>query len=72
MILALMAAQLWLSGRVDPAIFVRISRSSLVNLDRIASLVTNEAGESMVTLSTGEQMSLTRGVRELQARLEMG
>jgi len=61
-----------LEERLDPAMFVRISRSSMVNLDRIASLATNEAGESVVTLSTGEQMSLTRGVRELQARLEMG
>jgi two-component system LytT family response regulator len=61
-----------LEERLDPAMFVRISRSSMVNLDRIASLATNEAGESTVTLSTGEPLSLTRGVRELQARLEMG
>jgi two-component system LytT family response regulator len=61
-----------LEERLDPAKFVRISRSSMVNLDRIASLATNEAGESTVTLSTGEPLALTRGVRELQARLEMG
>jgi two-component system, LytTR family, response regulator len=61
-----------LEERLDPACFVRISRSSMVNLDRIALIATNEAGESTVTLSTGEPLSLTRGVRELQARLETG
>lgn len=61
-----------LEERLEPSRFVRISRSSMVNLDRIASLATNEVGESTVTLSTGEPLALTRGVRELQARLEMG
>lgn len=61
-----------LEERLDPELFMRISRSSMVNLDRIVSLATNEAGESTVTLSTGEQLLLTRGIRELQARLEVG
>ena len=61
-----------LEERLDSAMFVRINRSSMVNLDRIASLATNEAGEPTVTLSTGEPLALTRGVPELQARLEMG
>ncbi len=61
-----------LESRLDPARFVRVSRSAMVNLDRINALATNEAGESTVTLSTGEQLALTRGIRELQARLEMG
>ncbi len=61
-----------LESRLDPACFVRISRSAMVNLDRITALATNEAGESTVTISTGEQLALTRGIRELQSRLEMG
>lgn len=61
-----------LESKLDPGRFVRISRSAIVNLDRIVSLATDDLGESRVTLNTGEQLSMTRGVRELQARLEMG
>jgi two-component system LytT family response regulator len=61
-----------LEGRLDPARFVRISRSGIVNLDRIKALSTNETGESTITLLTGEPIQLTRGIRELQGRLEMG
>ncbi|MFT3829004.1 MAG: LytTR family DNA-binding domain-containing protein [Opitutaceae bacterium] len=61
-----------LEARLDPSAFVRISRSAMVNLDRISSLATDDSGDSSVTLSNGERLSLTRGIRELQARLEIG
>ncbi len=61
-----------LEQRLDPARFVRVSRSAMVNLDRIASMATDTAGESTVTLANGERLPLTRGIREMQARLEMG
>lgn len=61
-----------LEERLDPARFVRVSRSAMVNLDRIASMATDTAGESTVVLSSGERLPLTRGIREMQARLEMG
>jgi two-component system LytT family response regulator len=61
-----------LEERLDPTAFVRISRSAMVSLDRISSLATDESGDSTVTLSNGERMPLTRGIRDLQARLENG
>lgn len=61
-----------LEQRLDPSAFVRISRSAMVNLDRITAMATDENGESTVTLSNGERLSLTRGIREMQARLENG
>ena len=61
-----------LEARLDPAGFMRISRAALVQLDRIRSLETDAAGVSTLTLTTGEQLPLTRGIRELQQRLERG
>jgi len=61
-----------LEARLDPAQFVRLSRSAIVNLDRIREITTMDSGESSVTLSCGERLPYTRGVRELQARLETG
>lgn len=61
-----------LESRLDPARFARVSRSAMVNLDRVVSVTTADAGEPAVRLVTGDSIPLTRGVRELQARLELG
>jgi two-component system LytT family response regulator len=58
--------------RLDPARFVRISRFALVNLDRIKAVITTAEDGAKVTLTDGTQLPLTRGIRELQSRLELG
>jgi two-component system, LytTR family, response regulator len=61
-----------LETRLDSAQFVRISRSAIVNVNRIRGITTEDSGESTVTLSCGERLPYTRGLRELQALLETG
>lgn len=58
--------------RLDAGQFVRVSRSALVNLNRIKSVVTPADGSAGVVLRDGTVLPLTRGTRELQARLEQG
>lgn len=53
--------------RLDPHLFCRISRSAIVNVDRIRELEPAERGEHRVRLLTGRELKLTRGFR---ARLE--
>lgn len=65
-------AMIALEQRLDPSRFVRISRSAVVALDRVRSVVTDEKGNSAVILRDGTKLPLTRGVRELQQRLEHG
>lgn len=61
-----------LEERLDPSRFVRISRSAIVALDRIRSVSTDERGNSLVILNDRTKLPLTRGVRDLQQRLERG
>lgn len=61
-----------LEERLDPSRFVRISRSAIVALDRIRSVATDEKGNSLVILQDRTKLPLTRGVRDLQQRLERG
>jgi len=59
-----------MESRLDPGIFVRVSRSAIVNLDRIQDLVPIARGEYRVRLVTGAEIKLTRGYREkIEARL---
>ncbi len=55
---------------LDRAMFCRIHRSSIVNLNRIRSLEVNKDGEYEVVLDGGTRLRLSRRHRkELQARL---
>jgi two-component system LytT family response regulator len=55
---------------LDPRVFCRISRSGIVNLDRIRELIPIARGEHLVSLTSGRELKLTRGYREkLEARL---
>jgi two-component system LytT family response regulator len=55
---------------LDPSIFCRIHRSTIVNLERVRSLKLNEAGEYGVRLDTGTTLRLSRSYRKkLQTRL---
>jgi two-component system LytT family response regulator len=55
---------------LDPAQFVRIHRSAIVNVDRIQELQSTFGGEYVVLLRGGTRLTLSRGYREgLQSRL---
>ena len=61
-----------LEGRLDPAKFVRIHRSIIVNLDRIKELHPHFNGDYVVVLEDGRQLKLSRTRREhLEARLKI-
>ena len=60
-----------LEGRLDPARFVRIHRSIIVNLDRIKEMHPHFNGDYIVVLDDGRQLRLSRSRREnLEARLK--
>jgi two-component system LytT family response regulator len=52
-----------LETRLDPARFVRIHRSTLVNLERIRSVSVGPAGEHVVELADGTTLPVGRGFR---------
>ena len=55
---------------LDPAVFCRIHRSAIVNLNRVRALETNAEGENEVRLIGGSSLRLSRRYRkELQSRL---
>jgi two-component system LytT family response regulator len=55
---------------LDPALFCRIHRSTIVNVDRIKGLKLSEDGEYDVRLDTGASLHLSRRYRKaLQIRL---
>jgi two-component system LytT family response regulator len=59
-----------LEQRLDPAKFVRIHRSVIVNLDRIKEMHPHFNGDYIVVLDDGRQLRLSRTRREnLEARL---
>ncbi len=59
-----------LEGKLSPRTFVRISRSILVNLDRVKGLQSSPGGEYLLILQDGRQLLMTRGVKEVQERLQ--
>jgi two-component system LytT family response regulator len=59
-----------LEQKLDPKQFLRISRSSLVNLDQIKELQPLFKGEYAVLLQNGKQLTMTRGIREVQDLLK--
>lgn len=60
-----------LESRLDPANFIRIHRSFLVNIDRIREMQPWAHGEFVVILNSGKRLTSSRGYRErLQKLLE--
>lgn len=59
-----------LETRLSPKQFLRVNRSAIVNLDRIKEVKPALRGEYVVVLKNNKELSLTRGVREIQQRLE--
>ena len=55
---------------LDASVFLRIHRSTIVNLNRIRGLKLNEDGEYTVLLESGTSLRMSRRYRKpLQARL---
>lgn len=54
-----------LEAGLDPKHFQRISRSLIVNVERIKELQPMGKGEYVVLLTNGKQLSMSRGIREL-------
>lgn len=62
-----------LEGRLDPARFVRVHRSAIVNIDRIKELQPWFRGDYRVILLDGTELTLTRNHREkLDSQLLLG
>ena len=57
-----------LEGRLDPARFFRVHRSTIVQLDRVEAVLTAPGGDYTVRLTDGTRLSLSRGRREAFAR----
>ena len=53
-----------IEGKLDPARFIRIHRSTIVNIDRIKELHPWFRGEHVVILRDGTRLTLSRGYRE--------
>lgn len=59
-----------LESELDPQQFVRIHRSTIVNVDRIQEMQSSFNGEYVVLLRTGTRLTLSRSYRDaIQARL---
>ena len=59
-----------LAARLDPARFMRVHRSAIVNLARVRKVEAGERGAGTVVLSTGERIPVTAERRpDLEARL---
>jgi two-component system LytT family response regulator len=59
-----------LEDKLDPKQFLRISRSTLVNVEQIKELQPLFKGEHVVVLHNGKQLTMTRGIREVQEALK--
>lgn len=59
-----------LEAQLDPEQFLRISRSAIVNLARVAELHPMFKGEHIVVLQNGRRLSMTRGLREVERALK--
>jgi two-component system LytT family response regulator len=58
-----------ISAKLDPERFVRIHRSSIVNVNRIRELQPCDSGEYIAVLRDGKELSCSRGCRPQLLRL---
>lgn len=58
-----------IEGKLSPKRFLRLSRSAVVNLERVLEAEPGFSDEHFVTLKSGARVTMTRGLRELQERL---
>lgn len=55
---------------LSPNQFLKISRSAIINLDRVKELQPMFNGEHVVVLQNGKQLPMTRGLREVERALK--
>jgi len=53
-----------IEAQINPRMFVRIHRRTIVNIDRVKEVQTWARGEYRVVLSTGAYYTLSRGYRQ--------
>jgi len=61
-----------LEEQLSPEQFVRLSRSAIVNIERIKELQPMTKGEYVVILHNDKRLTMTRGIRDLQQALAPG
>jgi two-component system LytT family response regulator len=60
-----------LEKQLDPEKFLRVSRSAIVNLDRVKELQPMFKGEHIIVLQNGRRLTMTRGsLREVEQALK--
>jgi two-component system LytT family response regulator len=59
-----------LETQLPPRLFLRISRSIIVNLERVKGIQSAAGGESVLILEDGRQLLMTRAMREAHERLQ--
>jgi two-component system LytT family response regulator len=59
-----------LETKLCPRTFQRISRSAIVNLERVKELQPMGKGQYVIILNSGKQLTMTRGIRDLQTSLD--
>jgi two-component system LytT family response regulator len=58
-----------LETRLDPNVFLRVHRSSIVNLHYVKEVKSESDGESLVVLTSGDQIAMSRSYRSRVYRL---
>ena len=53
-----------LEQELDPALFVRVHRSAIVNTKQISKLVTQTSGEYLLVLDNGQELKVSRSYRD--------
>jgi two-component system LytT family response regulator len=53
-----------LAARLDPSLFARIHRSTIVNLDRVKEMRPWFAGDYIIVLESGQELKLSRNYRD--------
>ncbi|MCB1126124.1 MAG: LytTR family transcriptional regulator, partial [Verrucomicrobiae bacterium] len=61
-----------LETQLAPDKFLRISRSAIVNLDRVKELQPMFKGNHVVVLHNGKRLVMTRGLRDVERALRFG
>jgi two-component system LytT family response regulator len=59
-----------LQARLSPKRFLRVNRSTIVNLDRVTGVQAAQGSGHVVVLKSGKELPLSLGVQDIQKRLE--